>query len=545
MIVTGQCNVPVELSFVSDTTYPDIFNEVDLGVLITAPNGGQSKVPAFWAGGGVFKARFAAREPGRYSYTTICGAPDDAGLHAAKGEIEIAPYSGTNELYRHGRLRVADSRRTLEHQDGAPFFWLGDTWWMGLSTRLDWPVGFHQLLGDRAEKGFSLVQIVAGPYPDYVPSATWDPGQANEAGWPWEPEWSAINPAYFDLADKKIAEIVEFGLVPCIVGMWGYYLRYMGLERVKKHWRYLLARYAAYPIVICLAGEANMPPYDHMADPEQSAEDRQVQMQGWTEVARYVRDLDPYHNPVSVHPSHPNGRSMLLDDSLLDVDMLQTGHSGYQSLLPTVNAVTNCNEIVPRMPVVNSEVCYEAIMGGNLEDVQRFVFWTSITSGSAGHTYGAQGIWAMNSRNCEFRGSTGSWGGGFWQDVMHLPGSEQVGIGRRFFERYNWQDFQPLDRSALPPGRSNRYGIGIPSKVEIYYVPMGCVQEELQGMQPNPWVDIVDLTLEPGNYRAFYFNPRDASEIDLGNIIVGADGIWHPGRKPSMEDWVLVVEGTE
>lgn len=544
MIVTGQCNTPVELSFVAEMQYADIFNEVEVDVLVTGSDGQTLTIPTFWAGQGVFKARFVAHEPGRYRYTTRCNVATDTGLQNVTGLIEIAPYQGTNTLYQHGRLQKAANQRTLEHTDGTPFFWLGDTWWMGLSTRLDWPIGFHHLLADRAQKGFSLLQIVAGPYPDFLPSATWDPGQANEAGWPWEAEWARINPAYFDLADSKIAEIVNYGLVPCLVGMWGYYLPVMGLERVKKHWRYLVARYACYPSVLCLAGEANMPAYDHMADAELSAKDRKEQMEGWTEVARYVRALDPYHNPIGVHPSYPNGRSMLLDDTLLDVDMLQTGHSGYLSLPPTMEAVTSCNAIAPRMPVVNSEVCYEGIMGGSLEDVQRFLFWSSITSGSAGHTYGAQGIWAMNSRYQEFKGSTGSWGGAFWEDVMYYPGSTQVGIGRRFFERYPWAEFQLLERSELPNGRKYRYGLGIPSEIEIYYLPMGCVQEELQGMQVNIWGESAGLTLDSGDYHAFYFNPRDASEVELGQFTVGSEGKWFPSKKPSMEDWVLVVERT-
>jgi len=35
----------------------------------------------------------------------------------------------------------------------------------------------------------------------------------------------------------------------------------MGIEKMKKHWRYLIARYGAYPVVWCLAGEGIMPYY--------------------------------------------------------------------------------------------------------------------------------------------------------------------------------------------------------------------------------------------------------------------------------------------
>ena len=31
--------------------------------------------------------------------------------------------------------------------------------------------------------------------------------------------------------------------------------------------------------------------------------DRQLQKTGWTELARYVRAIDPYHHPVTIHPT--------------------------------------------------------------------------------------------------------------------------------------------------------------------------------------------------------------------------------------------------
>ena len=64
---------------------------------------------------------------------------------------------------------VDGGKSGMVHRDGEPFYWMGDTWWMGLTTRLDWPAGFHALTVDRVEKGFSVIQIVAGLYPDMDP----------------------------------------------------------------------------------------------------------------------------------------------------------------------------------------------------------------------------------------------------------------------------------------------------------------------------------------------------------------------------------------
>ncbi|NQT54540.1 DUF4038 domain-containing protein, partial [bacterium] len=246
------------------------------------------------------------------------------------------------------RLRVADSRRTFEHADGSPFLWLADTWWMGLTKRLDWPEGFQGLVADRVRKGFSTVQIVAGPLPDFCATkATWDPQQANEAGWPWEPEFARINPAFYDRADERLIYMIEQGLMPSIAAMWGYYLPFMGVERCKQHWRYLVARYGAYPVTWCLCGECTMPTYAHHG-PERDAK-AELQLVGWTEVARYLRGIDPYRNLLAVHPScNVLGRQSLTDESLSDFDMLQTGHGGYYSLINSVAAMQAATRRQPR-----------------------------------------------------------------------------------------------------------------------------------------------------------------------------------------------------
>src|SRR5687767_6114042 len=129
--VRTEANVPVEIRFVADApvAQPD---QVELDAVFAAPDGSQARVPAFWAGRNVWKVRYAAGSLGTHRYRTEVRG-DIGGLAEQLGEVEIGPYTGDNPLYRHGPLRVANNRRFFEHQDGTPFFWLGDTWWMGLS----------------------------------------------------------------------------------------------------------------------------------------------------------------------------------------------------------------------------------------------------------------------------------------------------------------------------------------------------------------------------------------------------------------------------
>src|SRR5262249_42463204 len=139
-----------------------------------------------------------------------------------------------------------------------PFYWLGDTWWTGLSDRLSWD-GFERLAADRQAKGFTLVQIVAGLVPTEEASPV-DPGCHNEGGQVWDPEFKRINPQYFDYADRRIQSLLDHGLVPAIVGAWGPILTRMGVPKMKQHWRYVVARYGAYPAFWILGGEVTDPP---------------------------------------------------------------------------------------------------------------------------------------------------------------------------------------------------------------------------------------------------------------------------------------------
>ena len=193
-------------------------------------------VPAFWSGAQTWRVRYSPATVGTHTWRSVSTDTGNTSLHGQQGTIAAHPYTGANPLYRHGPLKVAKDHRHFEQADGTPFFWLADTWWMGLVKRLKWPEDFALLAADRQRKGFTVVQIVAGLYPD-MPER--DPRGANEAGFPYDASYTEINPAYFDRADQRIRHLVESNLAPCIVGCWGYYLPILGVEKMKRHWRYL------------------------------------------------------------------------------------------------------------------------------------------------------------------------------------------------------------------------------------------------------------------------------------------------------------------
>jgi hypothetical protein len=433
-------NQVAEWTFTAAKDHPDPFNDVELDAVFTTPGGAVMRVPAFWAGGKTWRVRYASPEVGTHRLKTICSDAADAGLHNIEGSVEVKSYTGENRLYRHGSIRVAADRKHFEHTDGTPFFWLADTWWMGLTKRLHFPDEFDVLVRDRVAKGFTVVQIVAGLYPD-MPA--FDERGANEAGFPWEKDYSRINPAYFDQADRRIERLVHNGLAPCVVGAWGYHLPWLGVEKMKKHWRYVVARWGAYPTFWCVAGEGAMP-YYLSAD---KAKDAEFQKRGWTEIAKYIREIDPYDRPITIHPTDMS-RNQVTDASVLDFEMLQTGHGDRASIGTTIALLKQsraASKAGPAMPTINAEVCYEGILGTCRDDVVRIVTWQSLLAGTAGHTYGANGIWQLNRKDQPYGKSPhgGDYGHTPWDEAMRLPGSAQVGHARKLLEQFEWWRFEP------------------------------------------------------------------------------------------------------
>jgi len=516
-----------EWAFSSGKVYRDPFNEIELDVIFQGPGGEEDRIPAFWAGEQSWRVRYAPKCPGKHSCRTICSDTSNADLHGLTGTLNVGPDQGDNPLHKHGPVRVSADKRHFEHADGTPFFWLGDTWWMGLCQRMNWPRDIQTLAADRARKGFTVIQIVAGLYPD-MPER--DPRGANEAGFPWEAGYTRINPAYFDMADLRIEYLVSKAMAPCIVGCWGYYLPILGEKKMKQHWRYIVARWGALPVLWCLAGEGSMP-YYLSKSPEQDAA---AQKRGWSEIGRYVRHIDAYHHPITIHPS-TSARVTVDDPSVLDFDMLQTGHSDRTSIPNTIRLVTESHSQAPAMPVLVGEVCYEGIMEASRPEVQRFMFWSCLLSGAAGHTYGAYGIWQVNTAEKPFGASPHgrSWGDTPWETASQLPGSAQLGIAKRLFMRYEWWRFEAHPEWVEPHWTREdyvqAYAAGIPGHVRILFFP--------------GWSSPGVKHLEKGvNYKAFFFNPANEREYPLPRVQSDDEGTWKPSPPPIFQDWVLVME---
>ena len=74
------------------------------------------------------------------------------------------------------------------------------------------------------------------------------------------------------------------------------------------------------------------------------------------------------------------------------------------------------------------------------------------------------------------------------------------------------------------------YAAGIPGEVRIIYIPHGVSAPQVKSIESGV------------TYEAFYFNPLNGTEHDLGTV-VPTSGTWRAPSVPSTAlDWILVIE---
>jgi len=185
------------------------------------------------------------------------------------------------------------------------------------------------------------------------------------------------------------------------------------------------------------------------------------------------------------------------------------------------------------MPVLVGEVCYEGIQEASREEVQRYMFWASILTGAGGHTYGANGIWQLNTRQKPYGLSPHghSWGDTPWEVAYQLPGSRQLGLAKKLLSRYPWWKLEPKPELVDPHWTTENYwqpfAAHVPGELIIAFSP--------QGFKALKFKDV------PAGLTAFFWNPSDGAEHAIGPVTPDGAGNWQAPEFPIFRDWVVML----
>lgn len=426
-------------------------------------------------------------------------------------------------------IKLSSNKNYLVYGENKPFFWLADTWWFGATKRMTWPYPFKTLVKDRKKKGFTVIQIVVGYPPEVQINSV---NAQNSSGFPFK-EDGKLNKKYFDEVDEKIKYVIDQGLVPCIVGGWGYHIDVFGVDKIKKLWQEIINRYSGYPVVFCLAGELDIfnTAYSNQESkstialafkkilgtlpnwvkvtilqlrtilkaskkPEDKSEKLKSRISKWKEVALFIAKNDPNKILITAHMSSQATADFILGHpNWLSINSIQSGHS--KDVIPfMVRSILES----PKM-IINLEPWYEGILSNFDDYYQRIAFWLCILSGAKGHTYGAHGIWQMADKD----NFMGHWGKSDWRRAKDFPGAKQLGKSVRLIQDYEWWKLSPNFKIINPSWNSNNpmgpVAAEIKNKHIFVYFPNIKLEKKFslslpakRGKYEISWIDTKTLT---------------------------------------------------
>lgn len=340
---------------------------------------------------------------------------------------------GPSVNFKHGKLQVSPDGRYLQHADGTPFFYLGDTAWE-LFHRMD-EQEVEKYFENRRAKGFTVIQAVILAELDGL-------NTPNRYGQTPLIDNLVIQPneAYYKWVDKVIRMAETKGLYIGLLPTWG--------DKVDKQWgtgpeifnpfyaeaygTWLAKRYKGFKNIIWInggdrwGGDGNYPI--------------------WEALGKALKKNDKNHL-ITFHPQGECSSGQWFHNSnWLDFNMAQTGHCQrsyaiYQRLLLkdyNRQPVKPCMDGEPRYE--NHPVCWKPDSLGWFDDadVRQAMYW-SLLSGACGHTYGCHDIWQVLAPGREPVG----FARGNWETSLDLPGAYDLIHARRLMERFDWESREP------------------------------------------------------------------------------------------------------
>lgn len=569
----------VELRFEAAADYPNAYTDVVVWVDLEGP-GFSKRVYGFWDGGRAFAVRVLASAPGTWTWTSG-SAPSDAGLSGKSGSFEAVAWSG-DELAanpnRRGMVVASADGRGLEHADGTPFFLIGDTWWSVPSFRFplaetDEPKtpGPGATLNDyahwRRAQGYNCVGLIAAQpawandgHPStitlddgtFVRAAWKQPGtnsakdMHNEGGRPFHfpgkvpgyedvfPDLDRINPAYFQVLDRKIDYLNGLGIVPFIEAsrrdsgqVWKRFHDFP--ESYARYVQYVFARYQANITILSPIH------YDYYAQTITAAEyNEPIELM----LERYGKP--PFGTLMSANPN-PSTYVNFGPDSW--VDLHQSGnvreHYTYWYLTEMFEA--------EKKPAINGEPYYAGLhqLGTPYplrvepdSDADGFyvrsgLYGSFLSGGLAGFIYGAEGIWQAD---IEPDSLYPMWDSFKWTNggqVQHL----------RTFAEAKGQRYRALEPKAelVMPNKTgpdfSYYGWAYCARTPerdlfmLYFENEAPLEAKLRGVNVG------------ARYRPTWFDPREGRWLEPADTItVEPSLVLTLPLRPDARDWGLMLE---
>lgn len=509
----------VDIPVKSSKEYRNPFEDVDVFGEFSGPEGQKLKLLAFWDGDGTWIIRFAPTAQGEWSYEISSTDPENADFQGS-GSVSCVPYTGELAMYQHGFLKVSEDKTYLEHADGTPFFWLGDTHWTFV-TEERWDESncpkyesqFRACVDKRVTQKFTVYQSnfrdgegrgIFGRDIDLM--------QKTEQGFLPNLE------EFHNNVDKKMKYLADCGLLNAVGYAWGYDMEKNGLERYKKFAKYTAARYGAYPVVWTLAGE--LPGYGGNLEETTRL---------WGEVAVECERWNAYENLQSVHLACSRPFPQIYqDEPWFDFAMSQAGHGDFDMGQVMYQQF---REMYQGHPILESEATYEGATSNEYSSriipasMMRRLAYLIMQSGGCGYTYGCNGVWEL-----QWEAGVGGigWGDMAWWDGLELPGADQLTIFRDFYESVDWSKLKPLtDEQA----ETKSFFMKASNRTQIFFTGDANMRTVVGYMTETSMRSFTLRGLTATEYKAYWVDPETGERTDYTDVIRPENGEWsYDGR---------------
>ncbi len=339
---------PHDFAFTCPVTPADPF-QVSFSAEVTGPGGAELTVPGFYDGDHTWKIRFSAPAEGDWHLVTRSNVAELDGLRGAFTCV------ANSSISIHGGVRVDPVRpHQFVFDDGTRFLPMGYEcdWLWALDANDNGLRATDAFLDKLTANGFNLVILNAFAY-----DTTWRRGRTGEDDfgpppfYPWDGGNSRPDFRHFDLRywrhyDQVIDALFRRGIwAHVLIKVYNKQVRWPvnGSPEDDQYYRWLIARYAAYPnITWDLAKEANY---------EKDVGYKLGRL-------RFIRASDPYRRLLTVHDDRANYDRGIYDD-LVDY------RSDQQHLLWREIMLAHLQQRA--WPVINAEFGYEQGPGGSAD----------------------------------------------------------------------------------------------------------------------------------------------------------------------------------
>ena len=413
-----------------------------------------------------------------------------------------------------GRLKVSDNHRYLIHENGTPFFWLGNTAWL-ISERLTRDEVEYYLVNEhRAGYNVEQIQVI-----NSIPTFNIYGQQANDASFDMWKFSKKDQYGYWEHLDFIVDFAASQGIYIAMDCVWGSQITKMDIKKAEKYGQFLGERYKDKPNIIWMIGG------DVLGDKGTAS---------WDALAKAIRKADPNH----VMTFHPRGRTTssrwFADRDWMDFHMFQSGHRRYgqrngdgdytikdnteEDNWRYVDLTWNGN---PQKPVIDGEPSYEDIPQGLHDftaprwmdyDVRRYAYW-AVFAGCFGHTYGHNSIMQFIKP-----GLLASFGAEKpWWDAMKDPGYNQMKYLKWLILAFPFEE-RIADQSVIAGQNGERYDRNIATRGNDYLLvynysgkPMQVDLSKISGAKKNVWV------MNPSDGTLKYLGEFDSKVTEFAN----------------------------